>query len=106
MKSRSALHQITERVEEHAFNATLGLPEYRHPFIEPGKQSKRDCEPLSGAFDGQLMEQCPTYRAAFAVLDIALGCFETKMTYPGSAAGQAKAFRDLAHPLCLHEDWL
>lgn len=32
----------------------------------------RGCKPHSGGFDGQLMEQSPTYRALFVAMDITL----------------------------------
>ncbi|WP_218942764.1 toll/interleukin-1 receptor domain-containing protein [Rhodoferax sp. BLA1] len=51
---------------------TSGLPEYRDTIDAVKKQQKQSCKPLSGGFDGQHMEQFPTYRADVA-LNITLG---------------------------------
>ena len=53
------------------------LPEYQDPFNKPVKQNTLGCKPHSGGFDGQLMEQSPTYRALFVALDITLGLMNT-----------------------------
>ena len=49
------------------------MPKYRYTINTVEKQNKQGCKPRSGGFDGQLMEQSPTYRAFFGALDIALG---------------------------------
>ena len=53
--------------------ATSGLPEYRYAFNTVEKQHDQSCKPLSGGVDGQLMEQCPIYRAHVVALEITLG---------------------------------
>jgi hypothetical protein len=49
-----------------------GVPEYRYTINTVEKQHKQSCKPLSGGFDGQLMEQRSVSRAHFVALDITL----------------------------------
>ena len=55
-----------------------GLPEYGNTFDKPWNQRKQGGKPLSGDFDGQLVEQRAMSRALLGALDIELISYERK----------------------------
>jgi hypothetical protein len=59
--SQSARHPELRAIREHASKDKPCLPEYRYSINKRATQRKQGCKPLSGEFDGQFIEQHPSY---------------------------------------------
>jgi uncharacterized protein YneR len=60
-----------------------GVPEYRYTINTVQTRQKQGRKPISGGFDGQLMEQRPTDKALMHALDNTLNIYVAESDFCG-----------------------